>query len=260
MEKSKLLLAYLSLKFNGDWFKTYEAVKKKDEISEEELRECEQKLENVNVLTILDAEYPECLREAVRPPFVLFYKGDISLLGNKEKNITFYGKREMDSDSTNVVRAIESITDECKDKDYVFVSGGSKGTLTRMINVSLEKGIKNIVVLAGSFDKPYPAENEKLFDKVVENGGLVITEYPFDVIPERDHFPERMRIMAGVSAKTVILSASKMSGAMVGVQMALRHNQDIYCVPTKLFDNEDGCNGLIVDGAIPLVLANQLTI
>ena len=256
--KARDILITLAIKYNGDWHKIYATLQDKKYVPEvKEAEEAVSSLGNdIKAITILDEEYPESMRNSLRPPFVLFYEGDISLIKN-ENIATIYGRRSEYRNYEAVYSAVDNITTAAKEKNGVVLTSGSQGISTMTIKMAISKDVKNIVVLAGGIDEAYPSENKELFNEVVEKGGLVITEYSPKTLPERDHFPERMRIMSWLGKKTVVVDASKMSGTAVGVQFALSYGKDILVVPGPSFDDSLN-NRLLEDGAIPFVRREQL--
>ena len=257
MEARNILIS-LAIKYNGDWHKIYATLQDKKHIPE--LKEVEETVsslgDDIKALTILDKEYPASMRESTRPPFVLFYKGDISLIQN-ENIATVYGRRNEYRDYEAVYNAVDNITTAAKEKNGVVLTSGSQGISTMTRKMAISKDVKNIVVLAGGFNEVYPSENKELFNEVVEKGGLVMTEYSPKTLPERDHFPERMRIMSWLGKKTVVVDASQMSGTAVGVQFALSYGKDILVVPGPSFDDSLN-NRLLEQGATPFVRREQL--
>jgi len=240
MEK---ILVYLSVIYKGNWDKIYNAVLSKEPIDRKEMEET---LKNVSdkYITLLDSNYPQCLKGIYKPPFVIYYVGDIGLLEKKNKiavigsrNNTEYGK-----EATEII-CKEIITDN----NTVIISGLAKGIDSIAHSVCLKEDGKTIAVLGNSLDVIYPKENSKLYEEIAKKG-LILTEYPFETKPESKNFLERNRIIAGISDGVVVTEAKEKSGTMNTVCHALENGKQIFCVPDKLTSNS-GCNKLIKEGA-----------
>jgi hypothetical protein len=159
---SKEVLGYLSIKHSGDWVKVYNSIKAKESISTAEVEQVISECKN-NFITILDEEYPEFLKNIYRPPLVLFYKGDISLL--KEKRLlAVVGTREP---SSYGVFATEKIISEL-DKNIVIVSGLARGIDATAHKYAMNNGLKTVAFLGCGINYIYPAENFKLYKDIEE--------------------------------------------------------------------------------------------
>ncbi len=100
----------------------------------------------------------------------------------------------------------------------------------------------------------YPKENLKIYERILEDGGLIVSEYPYFSKPVSYHFPERNRILSGLSNKIIVVEAGRKSGTLITVEYALEQGKDVYAVPGNIDKyNSLGTNKLIQDGAIPLL-------
>lgn len=226
------LIAY-AIKYQGAYDKIYQAIKNKEGIEH---------YQNIEALTILDTNYPKSLLDLSNPPFVLFYKGDISLI-NKDI-IGIVGSRlasEYGKKTTNyIVSRIQS--------KYVVVSGLAKG-IDAMAHESSIKNGSTIGVLGCGINYIYPKSNENLY-QIMKKDHLIISEYPDLVSPMKHHFPFRNRIISALAKKLIVIEAKNNSGTLITVNESLTLNRDIYVVPHNIdSENGSGCNKLIQEGA-----------
>ncbi len=190
-----------------------------------------------NCITIFDEEYPPCLMDLDNPPYVLFYKGDISLL--KKEKIGVVGSRIALDYSLEMTKQL------VKHKNEVIVSGMAKGVdYTAQINAR-----KTIGVLGCGIDYIYPACNYDLYQKTLKCG-LILSEYPFATKPYAYHFPFRNRIIAALSKEIYIMEIKQASGTMTTVNEALKIGKEIKVLPMPIsIDNTSYNNNLISEGA-----------
>ncbi|MBP5091848.1 MAG: DNA-processing protein DprA [Bacilli bacterium] len=195
------------------------------------------------VTTILDDDYPEGLRHAYKPPFVLYYYGNLSLAGECERCIGYVGSRKAGEYGLKMAKTLCSGLAE---KGYSIVSGLAYGIDKAAGEASLDYG-KSIAVLGNGIDYEYPSENAPL-QRDIKEKGLLISEYPNDVPPTPDKFPSRNRIVAGISSATVVGEAYRHSGTLITVSLALGMGRDVLAVPYRA-DEDSACNLLIKEGA-----------
>lgn len=237
------ILVYFALKYLGNWDKIYSAINRKEKVDKEELRKVIENEPNKYV-TLLNEKYPSRLKSIYKPPFVLFYKGDLELLNTSNKTIGVVGSRNNDGYGKKIT---ESIVGDLVKENYVIVSGLAKGIDSIAHKACLKNNGKTIAVLGNGLEEVYPIENAKLQDEI-STLGLVISEYPSFIKSDKENFPKRNRIVAGLSDAILVTQASKKSGSMITVSRALEMGKDIFCVPDSI-DKESGCNSLIKEGA-----------
>lgn len=242
MKEANKVLLYFCCFYNGNYQKIFNAIKEREIFDENTFMSLNEK-QATNFITILDEEYPSELNKILNCPFVLFYKGDISLLKSENK-IAVVGSRYNSTYGEYMTRKL--VKDLVK-KGYVIVSGLAKGIDSIAHDEALKNNGKTIAVMGGGFNHIYPKENFELYNKIIENG-LVISEYPDFVKPSADKFPFRNRIIAGLGRGVVVCEAKIHSGSMITVRYALEQGKDVYCVPYKA-GVESGCNLLIKEGA-----------
>lgn len=239
MEGRKILL-YLALKYGGDWEAIYDAVKNKEELNVEEVESSNSKIK-CNFVTIIDSDYPEKLKSIYKPPFVLFYYGDLEL--TKRRCLTVVGTRKP---TVYGSKATDKIVSECCE-ELCIVSGLAKGIDVVAHKTALRNNAKTIAVLGSGIEYCYPRENIEVYEKIKENG-LLISEYPNLVEPNADHFPFRNRIVAGLSRVILVGEAHERSGTSITINAGLQNGSDICCIPHDIF-SDDCCNNIIKDGA-----------
>lgn len=195
---------------------------------------------NIGVLLQSDQEFPDQLKEIYNPPAMLYYIGDVSLLKTRmigivgTRNCTRYG---MDT-ASEFASALATA-------GLTVVSGMARGIDGYAQAAALSAGGKTVGVLGTGIDKIYPAENKDLFLKVRENG-LLLSEYPMGLAGAPYRFPERNRIISGLSEGVLVIEAGEKSGSLITANLALEQGRNVYAVPTNLNNKRgQGCNILI---------------
>ena len=235
-------LLYLALKFRGDWDKIYECLTKHEDIDQ---KEAERLINSVNskYLTILDEEYPSILRESYRPPFVLFYHGDISLLEDKKQKIAVVGSRKASPYGKEMTeKLVKAIS-----KDFVIISGLAYGIDACAHKSAIDSGGKTIAVLGNGINFHYLECNQDLYKEIKEKH-LILSEYPDMTPPKPDYFPVRNRIIAGLTINLLVTEGKNGSGTQITAMLVAQRSGNVCCVPTTA--GEDSlCNALIKEGA-----------
>jgi DNA processing protein len=204
---------------------------------------------DVFLLTLDDAEYPEQLRSIPDAPVFLYMRGDLSILS--QPCIGIVGSREM---SEYGRRVVGHIVPPMVAAGVVTVSGLAFGIDAEVARETIHASGKTVAVLGHGLGMMYPKANEKLSEKIIENGGLLISEFPLDVIPDKHTFPARNRIIAGLSLATVVAEAAEGSGSLITAELALEYGREVGAVPGDLFHpNYAGCHQLIAKGHAKLV-------
>lgn len=241
--RSRDILIYLSIDNDGDWDKIYaDIVAKRKDFKSDDAEQIANSL-TCKTLTIVDPEYPDYLKKCYKPPFVIFYYGDISLIGNYLNNIAVIGSRECSNYGANMTATLT------KDiaKDFIIVSGLAKGIDSIAHATALDSGGRTVAVLGSGIDNCYPSESLSLYQKIKQNH-LLLSEYPGTVSPDSAHFPMRNRLIAAFSRGIVVTDAAYKSGTSITVGHALELGRSICCVP-HLATEHSLCNKLISDGA-----------
>ncbi len=203
------------------------------------------KEQDIRILSFNDHEYPDLLRHIDCPPRILFTKGE-KLNLNKYFCISVVGTR---TPSDFGVRYAETLGHDLGKCGMVVVSGMAMGTDGAAHKGALKSGNKTVAVLAGGVDRPYPAINRQLYDQILENG-MVISERPPGFSGGKYLYPQRNRILTGLSYATVVCEGKIASGTSISAKMARDNNRDIFAVPgSPVLSNSELPNSLIADGA-----------
>lgn len=200
------------------------------------------------VLTFFDSLYPEKLRQIYQPPLILFACGDLTLL--QREIITIVGSRLATSYSKIV---INNLVPSLVKKHLVIASGLAKGVDGMAHTATLRNNGKTIAVVGNGLNHFYPMSNHGIQEKIVENG-LLLSEYLPDTPPRPFRFPERNRILAGLSESVVVTEAKERSGSLITANLALQENRNVYAVPGPITSQlSAGTNKLIEAGADPII-------
>jgi DNA processing protein len=200
-------------------------------------------------LTIEDPRYPRSLKETSDPPVFLYLKGNLAILD--QPSIALVGTRQMSAYGRRVAQAFVAPLVE---NGLVTVSGLASGIDTIVAEETIKAKGSTIAVLAHGLHYIFPAANEKLAERIVENGGLIVTEEALGVEADTFRFPKRNRLVAGLSLGTVVLEAPAESGALITARMALEENREVFVVPGQIFDpHYEGCHALLSKGTAKLV-------
>lgn len=202
------------------------------------------KSEGIGYITYTSLEYPKSLMELEQPPYILFYKGDKSILKNKTGGIV--GARKCTNYGREVTRRIAK---ELCLNSITIVSGVASGIDSVAHRVAVDEGGKTIGVLGCGIDIIYPKVNKQLYSDI-ERTGLLLSEFLPGTEPRGYNFPRRNRIISALSDKLVVIEASLKSGSLITVGYALEAGKSVMAVPgSVLQSNSTGCNKLIGDGA-----------
>ncbi len=241
--KVENVLLYLSYTNQGDWYKIYDDVKRKVFVEETKIKELKDNLP-CGYITILSPYYPYDLSKTSKPPFVLYYKGNIELL-KETKTISVVGSRDCSNYGKEMTQIL--VKDLVKN-GYTIISGLAKGIDAIAHKTCIDNGGKTIAVIGQGINKIYPRVNESLYKDIIDKGGLILSEYPPDVNVSKNNFPIRNRIIAGLSKATLVTEARLKSGTLITVRFSLDKGNNIYCVPARALP-KSGCNFLIKEGA-----------
>lgn len=203
---------------------------------------------NLDVLTILDGEYPQALLESFEPPLVLFLKGHRDLLATRK--LAVVGARQMTSYGR---RCLGNLLPPLIPANLTIVSGLAAGVDACAHQTALHWGLPVIGVIGSGLDVCYPHANAELQARVSQVG-LLISEYPLGSRPQRFHFPQRNRIIAGLCQTLVVIEARERSGSLITANLALQNNRNVLAVPGPIdAPLSVGCNQLITAGAKPVL-------
>lgn len=233
-------------------------LKERSRLSPQKLLE-EHAAKNPNFWTPADTDYPRLLQEIPSPPPLLYYRGVVNSQENQgiTPTVGIVGTR---SPSEYGRRWTRKISAALAKSGFTIVSGLAAGIDTEAHRACLNAGGRTIAVFGTGVDRVYPKENKGLAQEIL-NRGLVISEYPAGTGPNSRHFPQRNRIVAGLSRAVLIMEAPQKSGALITADIASDFGRDVYVLPARLDDDKShGCLKLINGGAevIPVEMERLL--
>lgn len=202
--------------------------------------------EDISIISINDSRYPERLRTIHDPPQILYVKG--TLQARDAFSIAVIGTRRM---SPYGKKMTERLVRQLVHAGFTIISGLALGIDGIAHSTALAENGRTLAVLGGGLKKMYPPEHFELFERIIEKGGAVISEYHPLMSPNRGTFPQRNRIVSGLSLGVLVVEAPEKSGAMITARLANEQGRDVFAVtgPSDSF-NSRGCHALIKDGAI----------
>ena len=201
---------------------------------------------DIEVLTYENPNYPRMLKEINNPPAVLYVKGDLKVC-NLDKTVAVVGSRKA---SFNGKESIKLVLKELANTDICIVSGLASGIDTTAHHSAIENNLKTIGVIASGFDFTYPESNRELYKNIQHGAGAVITEYYPTFEPLKFRFPERNRIVTGLSYGTIVVEAAIKSGALISANLTLEQGRELMCIPGLISNpNTKGIYKLIKNGA-----------
>ncbi|MEK7085920.1 MAG: DNA-processing protein DprA [Patescibacteria group bacterium] len=177
-------------------------------------------------INIHNQNYPAQLKQIHNPPQELFYKGDLETL--KKTCISIVGTRRNSDYGEELTR---QIVKELSVLDIAIVSGLAKGIDTIAHEAALQNNLPTIAVLGSGIDNIYPRQNFNLSKEIIKANGLIISEYAGTAEPSKFNFPQRNRIISGLSIATIVIEAPEESGALITARFALEQGREIFVVP-----------------------------
>ena len=194
---------------------------------------------NVNHLFYTDKNYPSNLKLCMDAPGNRFYKGSVNW--NNQRFVSIVGTRKCTQFGKEFT---ENIVSELSKYNVVIVSGLAFGIDIASHKAALNN-TKTVSVLAHGLDRVYPSQHAKYTKEIIENGAL-LTDYISETKPERQNFPSRNRIVAGLSEATIVVESSKKGGSLITSDIANSYNRDVFAVPGNPTNKQsEGCNHLI---------------
>lgn len=205
-------------------------------------------------ITVWDKEYPKLLKEIANAPAVLYVKGNVDVLS--QPSLAIVGSRKFTGYG---VRSAQKLSSEVTEAGMVVVSGLALGIDSVVHRANVDANGKTIGVLACGVDTIYPTTNYQLAEQILARGGAIISEYPCGYPPLKQNFPQRNRIIAGLSLGTMVIEAQEKSGALITAFLALESNREVFAVPGNIdSDSSKGSNYLIQKGAKLVTCAEDI--
>lgn len=211
---------------------------------------------DIKIVTVLDKKYPKPLKEIAHPPFLLYVRGSLDILSSQcfgivgTRALTDYGRR-----------ATPKIAGEIAKAGFTIASGLARGIDTLAHQAALDAKKPTIAVLGCglSWNVFYPPQNRKLAGEIIAGGGAIISEYGFNMNSSPITFPQRNRIISGLSRGVLVVEADIKSGALITARCAVDQNRDVFAVPGSIFSPVSvGTNLYIKKGAKPVTSAEDI--
>lgn len=219
-----------------------EALKK----AEKELRFIQKN--NIDILFYNDENYPTRLKECHDAPFLLFCKGNYNF--NVSKTISIVGTRHATEYGKKIT---QQIVDDLSSIDVCIISGLALGIDSMAHQNAIKNNLQNIAVLGHGLDMVYPTINNSLAKKIEENGALV-TDFFTETKPNKQNFPRRNRIVAGMSDAVLVIESAEKGGALITAEIANSYNREVLAIPGNIDQKYSaGCNAIIKENKAQLV-------
>lgn len=207
---------------------------------------------NIKPLFYLDKEYPKRLLHCEDSPVLLYCKGNANL--NAEKIISIVGTRE----ATNYGKDLtDTLIRDLAPYNTTIVSGLAYGIDIHAHKAALENNLPTVCALAHGLDKIYPGIHKSTAEKIIENGAW-LSDFTSNTIPNRENFPRRNRIVAGIADATIVIESKENGGSLITADIANSYNRDVFAFPGRVNDEHSmGCNNLIKQNKAALVQSAQ---
>jgi DNA processing protein len=214
--------------------------------AEEEIKFIERN--GITPLFYLDAAYPKRLTHCEDSPVMLYMKGDADL--NTEKIISIVGTRE----ATDYGRELcEKLVADLAVFNPLIVSGLAYGIDVYAHKAAMDNGLQTIGVFAHGLDKVYPAVHKQVAERMMKQGGL-LSDFTSNTKPDRENFPRRNRIVAGIADATIVVESKKDGGSLITADIANSYNRDVFAFPGRIGDEaSEGCNAIIRQNKAALI-------
>ena len=197
-------------------------------------------------LTYSDPAYPAILKEIHDPPMILYYKGS-NIFTDCALSISIVGARKATPYGLSVAKTVSA---QLAKAGMNIISGLAAGIDSASHKGALSVNGCTVGVLGCGIDLVYPPSNRKLYESIISNNGMILTEFPPGTEPTPTNFPRRNRIISGLSYGTLVVEASEKSGSLITAKYAAEQGREVYAVPGRINDKQSsGCNYLIKDGA-----------
>ena len=219
---------------------------------EQEMKLMEQ--HGISCCLYTDKSYPQRLRQCVDAPSHFFYKGDLTAF-NTSMSAAIVGTRLATAYGHE---AVKRILGDCKGLDLCIVSGLASGIDTAAHEEALQNGLRTVAVMGTGVNSIYPPSNRQLAQKIIERGGAVISEYPFYTPPDKQNFPKRNRIIAGMADATIVVETALKGGSIITAHIAHSYNRDVFAIPGPISNStSEGCNELIRQNLAALITSGK---
>lgn len=220
---------------------------------------------NIDIISIHEEEYPRLLKTIYDPPISLYIKGKKEILNHQAiaivgcREASDYGKKaaqyfayQLAKKGVNIISGLARGVDSYAHVGSICVQIEERNPQFASYSQESEKincG-KTIAVVGNGLDMVYPSENKMLQEKIIKEGGAILSEYPLGTKPDKKNFPARNKIISGMCKGIIVIEAKEKSGTLITVDFALEQGRDVYVVPGNINSiNSVGTNDLIKQGA-----------
>ena len=202
----------------------------------------------ISPLFITDNNYPRRLLNCYDSPVLLYYRGCANL--NAAKIISIVGTR---NNSDYGKQVCEKMMEDLSKQNILIVSGLAFGIDTIAHKAALKNNLQTIAVLAHGLNMIYPLQNKSLAKQMTEQGGL-LTDFKSNTNPDKQNFPKRNRIVAGICDGLVVIESAKKGGSLITAELANSYNKDVFAIPGRTNDTKsEGCNYLVKNNKASLI-------
>ena len=206
----------------------------------------------ITPLFITDKNYPQRLLNCYDSPAMLYYRGNADL--NQPKIIAIVGTRNNNEYGKAVC---EKLVEDLAGENILIVSGLAFGIDSIAHRSALKNDLKTVAILAHGLDRIYPTQNKSLAKEIIEQGGL-LTDFRSKTNPDKQNFPKRNRIVAGISDGIVVVESSIKGGSLITAELGNGYNKDVFAVPGRINDTKsEGCNYLIKNNKACLITSAE---
>ena len=206
----------------------------------------------ITTLFITDKNYPQRLLNCYDSPAMLYYRGNADL--NQPKIIAIVGTRNNNEYGKAVC---EKLVEDLAGENILIVSGLAFGIDSIAHRSALKNDLKTVAILAHGIDRIYPTQNKSLAKEIIEQGGL-LTDFRSKTNPDKQNFPKRNRIVAGISDAIVVVESSIKGGSLITAELGNGYNKDVFAVPGRINDTKsEGCNYLIKNNKACLITSAE---
>ena len=212
------------------------------------------RLKNIKLTVFGDDNYPKLLKEIYAPPPLLYYQGELNI--NNQFPIAVVGSRKISQYGRQVT---SQISGQLSQAGITIISGLALGVDACAHQASLDNSGQTVAVLGSGLDKIYPVANQRLAQNIIEEKGCVVSEFPLETPAFKSNFPQRNRIISGLSLGTLVTEAHLKSGALITARHSLEQNREVFAVPGNIYNqNSLGPHDLIKMGAKLVTTAAEI--
>lgn len=202
----------------------------------------------ITPLFLTDKNYPQRLLNCYDSPPLLYYKGNADL--NSSRIIAIVGTRNHNDYGKNIT---EKLVEDLANEEVLIVSGLAFGIDSIAHKASVKNNVPTVGVLAHGLDRVYPPQNTSLAKQMISCGGL-LTEFKSNTPPDKQNFPARNRIVAGISDAVIVVESGIKGGSLITAELANGYNKDVFAFPGRAHDSKStGCNYLIKNNKAMLI-------